>query len=155
MGRYIQSDPIGLFGGVNTYGYTYQNPVMNYDPDGRLVLNLLSGGVGAIMSGYSAYKNGGDFGDIASASIIGGVTNAFSGKALFNAVVSVAGNLSSQVTNPCFNGDINYSQVTAAGLLGAYNLGPRLPQPNLLSAKNIAAHSAGTQTLNNTIISLL
>jgi len=154
LGRYIQSDPIGLAGGINTYGYAYQNPVMNYDPDGRLILNLLSGGVGAILSGYSAYKKGGDFGDIASASIIGGVINAFSGKALFNAVVSVAGNLSSQVTNPCFNDDIDYFQATVAGLLGAYNLGSRLPQPNLLSAKSIAAHSAGTQTLNNTIISL-
>lgn len=38
-GRYIQSDPIGLRGGLSTYGYAYQNPLIYVDP-----LGLYAGG---------------------------------------------------------------------------------------------------------------
>jgi hypothetical protein len=31
VGRFVEPDPIGLFGGTNTFVYTYQNPISRFD----------------------------------------------------------------------------------------------------------------------------
>ncbi|ENW94926.1 RHS repeat domain-containing protein [Acinetobacter sp. NIPH 298] len=44
LGRYMEPDPIGLEGGLNPYAYAGSNPVMNVDPSGLCMFDLLCSG---------------------------------------------------------------------------------------------------------------
>ncbi|MEW8660080.1 MAG: RHS repeat-associated core domain-containing protein, partial [Candidatus Thiodiazotropha endolucinida] len=63
-GRYLQSDPIGLAGGINTYSYVGNAPLKHVDPSGEAFINPASGALAGSVFGPPGTAVGAAFGTL-------------------------------------------------------------------------------------------
>lgn len=109
IGRYIQSDPIGINGGVNTFGYVGANPLLFRDPYGEnpgALAWCFGGPVGCAIGG-SIF-----IGAMFAPMIYQNYSNLFyNNNSDFGAIPSILGDLPAYLSEQCENDSVNSNDV--------------------------------------------
>ena len=94
IGRFMQTDPMGYSDGINWYAYCGNNPILTIDPSGKIVVNLVAGGVGALSGGiiggvsYAIFNEGNWSWSRFAGSVAGGIMGATLGVGSAAAIAS-------------------------------------------------------------------
>ncbi|MCP5285391.1 MAG: RHS repeat protein [Burkholderiaceae bacterium] len=137
-GRYVQSDPIGLAGGLNTYSYVGSDPLKTVDPEGLWAFNLGGGIVGGISGGVGGYITGKSWSSVWKGALVGAgigalnplnsVLGSYAGGVAANAIGQALGNL--DTNKPVADIDVELALLSGAGgtcgaRLATYMANPR------------------------------
>jgi RHS repeat-associated protein len=122
-GRYLETDPIGLNGGINLYQYALSNPVRYTDPQGKIVplaLCLLGGAVSGGVTAIGDYIGTGKIsaGHVVVAAGVGCVAGAAAPFATTLARTALLG-AASNTAQYAITNYIDCEEVTPEGLVGS------------------------------------
>jgi RHS repeat-associated protein len=122
IGRYVQSDPVGLLGGLNTYTYALADPVQNTDPLGLWVPQAAGALINLGFEGYRQYRagefDGGKLAVAAATGALGGFGSSVLKSFTYGAAAGALNTAYQEIDSADCNRDIDLARIIRSAGLG-------------------------------------